>query len=167
MPTPAFADTWKDIGGYRYCFNIKGLPVTGLRRVGKEYYSVDMIGRMQKNRTIALSGYKLKLNNNGQVTNMPRPNRTTLTEVKRKKGGKIQVHWHGLIGASGYQVQFALDKKFKKEIGFVTVKGGKKKAVMLTRMAKGRRYYVRVRGYFTIRGLRIPGRYSRPVRSKG
>jgi uncharacterized repeat protein (TIGR02543 family) len=161
---PVGVNEWVRFDEHRYRFDKNGVMLTGLRKVGKHYYYFDSAGRLLTNGKVRLSGYTLKADKNGKITNMPRPNRTTVTNVS-KKGKRISVKWKKLIGVSGYHVQYALDRDFTKEIGVRTVKGGKTLEKTVKRLARGKRYYVRVRGYFIIDGLKVPGKYSRAVRS--
>jgi uncharacterized repeat protein (TIGR02543 family) len=158
-------DEWKTIGTDKYRLDKKGIPLKGLHRVGKYYYYFDSTGIMQKNKKIKVSGYTLRLNKKGRVTNIPRPNKTTVPSASVKKNGKITVSWHALMGADGYQIKYAKDKYFKKEIGIVTVKGKNALKKTLTRMGKGKRYYVKVRGYLLIGGVKVPGKYSKAVKT--
>jgi uncharacterized repeat protein (TIGR02543 family) len=161
---PVGKNEWKDFEGNRYRFDRKGVMLTGLRKVGKYYYYFDSAGRLLRSGKVRLSGYTLKADARGRITNMPRPNRTSVTSAV-KSGRKAKVGWKRLIGVSGYQVQYALDKGFTKEIGVRTVKGGKTLKKTVKRLARGKRYYVRVRGYFLIDGLKVPGKYSKAVRT--
>jgi uncharacterized repeat protein (TIGR02543 family) len=164
-PQPMGVNEWVWFDGYRYRFDRVGVMLTGLRMVGNDYYYFDSTGRLLTNGNVQLSGYTLQADADGRITNMPRPNKTTVTNVS-KKGKKISVKWKKLIGVSGYHVQYALDKDFTKEIGVRTVQGGGTLKKTVNRLARGKRYYVRVRGYFIIGGLTVPGKYSRAVRSR-
>jgi hypothetical protein len=113
-----------------------------------------------------VSGYVLKANGEGHITNMPKPNKTSVKSAKVKSGGKVSVKWHKLTGVSGYHVQYALDKKFQREIGIVDVSGRKNVSKTIKNLVNGKKYYVRVRGYFKVGGLKSSGKYSKAVRAK-
>ena len=51
---------------------------------------------------------------------------------------------------TGYQVQYSTDKNFKKGNKTVTVKGAKTNAKTISKLTKGKKYYVRVRTYKTV-----------------
>jgi uncharacterized repeat protein (TIGR02543 family) len=165
---PVGQNEWKTFEGSRYRFDKKGVMLTGLQKVGKHYYYFDSAGRLVTKGKVRLSGYILKPDKTGRIKNMPRPNRTTVTKAKAtaKRGKKIAIRWKKLIGVSGYQVQYALDKDFTKETGVKTVKGRTTLKKVINRLARSKRYYVRVRGYFIIDGLKVPGVYSKAVRSR-
>jgi uncharacterized repeat protein (TIGR02543 family) len=161
---PVGVNEWVWFDGHSYRFDREGAMLTGLRKVGNEYYYFDSTGRLLTDGNVRLSGYTLQADSGGRITNMPSPNRTTVRNVS-KKWKKIIVKWKKLIGVSGYHVQYALDRDFTKEIGVRTVPGGGTLKKTVNRLARGKRYYVRVRGYFIIDGLTVPGKYSRAVRS--
>jgi hypothetical protein len=165
---PTGKNEWKDFEGGTYRFDRKGAMLTGLRKVNGRYYYFDAEGRLLTGGKVRLSGYTLKADSKGRITNMPSPNRTTVTKAKApsKNSRKIKAGWKKLIGVSGYHVQYALDKYFTKEIGIKNAKGRNRREVTIDRLAPGKRYYVRVRGYFIIGGLEIPGKFSKAVRSR-
>jgi uncharacterized repeat protein (TIGR02543 family) len=164
---PVGVNEWTAFEGHTYRFDKQGTVLTGLRKVGNNYHYFDSEGKLLVRGTVRLAGYTLKADANGRITNMPSPNRTTVTYAKatKKKSKKVKVKWKKLIGVSGYEVQYALDKAFKKEVGIKDAKDSGKKQYTISRLA-ARRYYVRVRGYFVIDGLKVPGKYSKAIRSR-
>lgn len=70
-----------------------------------------------------------------------------LSSVKNSAKKTITVKWKKNSKASGYQIQYATNKKFTK--GLKTVKITKNSIVSkkITKLAKGKTYYVRVRAY--------------------
>ena len=71
---------------------------------------------------------------------------TTLTNVKNKKGKKVSVSWKKNKKVTGYQIQYATNSKFK-GAKIKTVKGAKSTSYTLSKLKKGKTYYVRVRTY--------------------
>lgn len=70
--------------------------------------------------------------------------------VKAKKGRKAAAKWKAVKGASGYQLQYSTNKKFKKaKKSFV--KGGKKKKAVIKKLKAGKKYFVRVRTYSKVK----------------
>lgn len=57
--------------------------------------------------------------------------------------------WKRDAKAAGYQVQYGTDKKFKKKVKSITVKGNKIIINNTPKPKKGNTYYVRVRAYKT------------------
>ncbi|MGN1123143.1 MAG: fibronectin type III domain-containing protein, partial [Eubacterium sp.] len=63
-------------------------------------------------------------------------------------------------GISGYEVQCATDKKFKKNKKSVTVKKNKTSATV-KKLKVNKKYYVRVRTYKTVNGKKIYSSWSK------
>lgn len=62
--------------------------------------------------------------------------------------------------ASGYEIQCCSSKKFKKNVKTVTVKKSRKMATM-KRLKGGKTYYIRVRAYSKINGMKYNGAWSK------
>lgn len=78
------------------------------------------------------------------------------------KAGKrsFTVSWKKVSGnVSGYQVQYALDKKFKKSAKVKTL-AKSKKSWKATKLKAKKRYYVRVRAYYKLDGKKYYGKWS-------
>lgn len=108
------------------------------------------------------SKYILKFNPPAKTKNT-RPSNplikpSKVSSVKLKKGGKrtVKVTWKKVAGASGYQVKWAANKKFKK----AKKKFTKKNSITLKKLKK-KKYYVKVRAYKTANGKKIYGKWSR------
>ena len=72
------------------------------------------------------------------------------TKLKRLKTGKksLTAYWtKKTTQVSGYQVQYALNKKFTKGKRTVKVKGCKNGSVKIKKLKSKKTYYVRVRTY--------------------
>ena len=92
-------------------------------------------------------------------TSLKKPSKVTGLSVKNQKGKKILVKWKAQSGVSGYQIQYALNKKFTKQKKTKNVsKSAKKKT--LTGLKKGKKYYVRVRAFRKKSGKTKYGSYS-------
>lgn len=100
-------------------------------------------------------------------TKLATPNLTGLSAIK--SGHKIKATWKKVGGsASGYQIYWAKDKNFKKVVSKTTVSGQKKTSYTGKNFTKGKRYYVKVRAYKTVKGNKIYGAWSnvRNVKAK-
>lgn len=74
------------------------------------------------------------------------------------KTKEAKVSWNTAKGAVGYKVVYTTDKKFKKGINKMVTK---KTKCVLRKLKKGRKYFVRVRGYAKDKtGKTIYGKYS-------
>lgn len=83
-------------------------------------------------------------------------------KIKKVKGYKkaLEVSYAKVSGASGYQIQVATDKKFKKNKKTVTAKKSKTK-VKISKLKKKKKYYVRVRAYKSASGKKVYGAWSK------
>ncbi|MCR5337537.1 MAG: hypothetical protein K6E75_03170 [Lachnospiraceae bacterium] len=71
------------------------------------------------------------------------PAKATLQSAKGKSGGKIKLKWKKASGALRYEIQISGNKDFKKAKSIYT----KKLSTTLKGLSKGKRYYIRVRGF--------------------
>lgn len=79
------------------------------------------------------------------------PAAAKVNKVKKASGRKAKVTWKKVSGVTGYQIQYATNKKFTKA-KTVKVKGAAKTSKTLTKLKKGKTYYVRIRTYKTVSG---------------
>ena len=83
---------------------------------------------------------------------------TAISSCKNSKKGQIALKYKKVSGAEGYEISYSTDKKFKKS---VTKKTTKKTSFALTKLKKGKTYYVRVRAYKTdSTGKKVYGKYT-------
>lgn len=76
--------------------------------------------------------------------------------VKNQKKLKLKVTWKKLTNISGYQIQYATNKKFKK----AKSKTIKSTSVILKKLKKKKTYFVRVRAYKVVGGKKVYGKWS-------
>lgn len=81
--------------------------------------------------------------------------------VKKKKAKTVTIQWKKVKGAKGYQLQYAVGKKFKKA---KTIKTGKTKYVW-KKGKKGKTYYVRVRAYALNGKKKVYSKWSKTVKA--
>lgn len=90
--------------------------------------------------------------------------KVSVTRVKSVKlsssSKKIKVSWKKVAGVTGYQVQYAVNKKFKKAATVSVKKAKTTKTTIKKGLKKGKKYYVRVRAYKTVGGKRTTGKWS-------
>ena len=91
----------------------------------------------------------------------PKVKKVTVKKVKSTKKKTIQVQWKKLSGVTGYQVQTALDKKFKKGKKNYTVKKAKTTKKTIKKLKSKKKYFVRVRAYKTLNGKKYYGSWSK------
>lgn len=71
---------------------------------------------------------------------------TTITSVKAENK-TIKVKWKKRANITGYQIQVATDKKFKKNAKTVVVKKQKTTTATIKKLKSKKKYYVRIRTY--------------------
>lgn len=89
-----------------------------------------------------------------------KPGKVTGLKVKNKKKNKIIVSWKWKTSVSGFQIQYAQNKKFTKKKKSKMV-GGWTSLKIITKLKKGKTYYVRVRAYKKSSGKKIYGKWSK------
>ena len=134
-------------------------------------------------------GYSVKYNNNknvGKATAVIKgkgiykgtikksftinPKGTKIDRIK-KKNGRIIIKWRkqsrkmSKSRITGYQLQFAADKKFTKSKKRFTIKGYKKTSKKFAKLGKTRKF-VRVRTYKTVKGKRYYSPWSKAKKIK-
>ncbi len=72
--------------------------------------------------------------------------KVTVSKAKNSKPKSIALKWKAVKNASGYEVQYALDKKFQKQKKSKKVSSGKN-SLTLKKLKKKKTYYIRVRAY--------------------
>lgn len=84
------------------------------------------------------------------------PSKVRGLTLKKSKGKKIKVTFEAVTGASGYQIRYAYNKKFKKAKS-VTVS---KNNATLKKLKKNKKCYVKVRAYKMDGNVKKFGKYS-------
>ena len=75
---------------------------------------------------------------------------------KKSKTCKVTLSWKKVTGAKGYQLQYALNKKFKKKKSVQT----KKTKYTIKKLKKKKTYYIRVRAYKMNGKKKVYGKWS-------
>ena len=81
-----------------------------------------------------------------QASNSKKPATTKVKKVKATKKS-LTIKWSKVKGASGYEIQVATDKKFKKNKKSILVKKQKTTSAKIKKLKSKKKYYVRVRTY--------------------
>lgn len=109
---------------------------------------------------------KLKTGSAASVKNLKK---VKLRKLKAKKKA-VNVTWKKLKGVDGYQIQYSLNKKFKKGKKFNTkkklVKGGKLSKKLVKKLKSKKIYYVRIRAYVVVNGKKKFGVWSNKKKVK-
>ena len=84
--------------------------------------------------------------------------KASLTSAKNSKSKQILLKYKKVSGAKGYEISYSTDKKFKKA---ATKKNTAKTSYTISKLKKGKTYYVRIRAYkVDSTGKKVYGKYS-------
>ena len=90
--------------------------------------------------------------------------KATISSLKNKKGKKVVVTIKKVKYAKGYEIKYSTNSKFKQNVKKIKTKSLKK---TLTKLKKGKTYYVKVRPYYKDSlGRTIYGKYGKVKRVK-
>lgn len=97
------------------------------------------------------------------------PAKASISSASVKKGKKVVVKWKADQSVDGYEIQYCQKKDFKK--GVKTKKASKTaKSLTLSKLKKGKVYYVRVRGYKNVQEngkvTKLYGEWSKVKKTK-
>ena len=101
-----------------------------------------------------------------KVTSSVKAPATSLKKVVSKKKKTLKACWAKKSGISGYQIQVSTNKKFKKNVKTVTVKGAKNKAKTIKGLKSKKKYYVRIRTYKNLNGTVLYSKWSKAKAKK-
>jgi hypothetical protein len=79
-----------------------------------------------------------------------------VTSPKKKT---IKVTWTKVSDATGYQIQYARNASFTKKLNLITIRKNTN-LQKITKLAKGKKYYVMIRAYKTVKGKTYYGSWS-------
>ncbi len=119
-------------------------------KINKKYYKVSYAKGMKN-----VGIYDIKITFKGKhkgsykKTFTIRPKTTKITHLT-SKDCDFTVKWKKVSGVTGYQIQYATNKKFK-NAKTTTVKGANKTSKTVKKLNGNKKYYVRVRTYKTVK----------------
>jgi hypothetical protein len=87
------------------------------------------------------------------------PKKATLSSVKSPKTKTLKVTWKKDSQATGYQIVYSTSSKFKSSKS-VNISKNSTTSKTISKLTKGKTYYVKVRSYKTINGKKVYGAYS-------
>ena len=110
-----------------------------------------------------------KKDDNKKPETKPNQSQNTSTSATQKlrvkklvsKRKALVVYWNKIANVSGYQIQVATDKKFKKNKKTVTVAKQKASKKTVKKLKAKKKYFVRVRAYKTVNGKKSYGKWSK------
>ncbi len=88
------------------------------------------------------------------------PIRQSAPALKSSKSRQMTVSWKKDTRATGYQIMYSTDKKFRKNVKTVNIKKYKTTRCTVKKLARNKRYYMRVRSYKKVSGGKLYGSWS-------
>lgn len=77
------------------------------------------------------------------------------------KNGKVNLGWYSVTNATGYQIRYSTNKKMKRSVKTVKVKGKTKKVIK--KLKRRHKYYIQVRAYKKVGTKTVYGKWSKKV----
>ncbi|MGN1420805.1 MAG: fibronectin type III domain-containing protein [Eubacterium sp.] len=86
---------------------------------------------------------------------------------KANKGkNSFKLSWKKVSNASGYEIVYATDSKFKKNKKVCNITKGKTTSATIKKLKAGKTYYVKIRAYQKVNGKKIYSSYTKAVKVK-
>lgn len=92
--------------------------------------------------------------------------KVTSLKVKNLKKKKVKITWKKIKGAKGYEIVYAKNKKFTKDVNTKKVKKASKTSLTIKGLQKKKTYYFKVRAYNTVNGKTVYGEWSKVKKIK-
>ena len=127
-----------------YKSNSKSVTVS---KAGKVTVKAKFIGKATI--TITAPASKNYTATTKKITITVNPTKTALSSVTSPSAGKMTVKWKKNAVGTGYQIQFSTSSKFEKPKS-VTIAKNSTLTKTIGSLAKGKKYYVRIRTYKTV-----------------
>lgn len=151
---------------HEYMTNVSGAASEGYHL----YSGYSNAGLLNSAHTFYIPVFNNMPNDNSNITTtVPTTTTKNYTPAKvklvsltaKKSGHNIVAKWNKCsTSATGYQIYWAKDKKFKKIVAKTTTKGRSKVTYTGKNFTKGRKYYVRIRAYKKAGGKTYYGPWS-------
>lgn len=150
---------------HEYMTNVSGAASEGYHL----YSGYSNAGLLNSAHTFYIPVFNNMPNDNSDITTTApttttknyTPAKVKLTSLTALKGHKIKAKWNKCsTSATGYQIYWAKDKKFKKVVAKTTIRGRRYKTYTGKNFTKGRKYYVRIRAYKKAGGKTYYGPWS-------
>ena len=136
-------------------YNSKG------KLLNAKYYSVKYLNNVKVGKATATIKFKGKYSGTIKKTFTIKPAKTTITGTSRKSDSVTLTWKKQKKEASGYQIQYATDRKFTKNAKTVTSKGIKKSSKKISGLSKKTTYYFRIRTYKAVNGKKYYSGWSK------
>ncbi|MCD7745114.1 MAG: leucine-rich repeat protein [Lachnospiraceae bacterium] len=150
------AVTWEEIAGadgyYIYRKNGSGSDrkiATIANASTVSYTDKSVKNKNRKTYTYRVIAYSGSTTSSCTAKKIVRLTRPTLSSVKNTSSKKVTVKWKKVTKVTGYQIQYSTSKTFASgKTKSVKVKGAARVQKVLSKLKKGKTYYVRIRTYY-------------------
>ena len=153
---------------YTYDGKAKKPTVKVLNSKGKvlksSNYTVKYSNNVKAGKATVTIKFKGKYTGTIKATYTIKPKTTAITGATRNgsNGSKVALIWKKQAAqTSGYQIQYATDKKFTKDKQLVTVSSAKKTSKTIKNVSEDKSYYFRVRTYKEVNGKKVYSVWSK------
>ena len=147
-----------------YIRNTAGASLTKGTDYTLEYYNNKTVGKA----TVIVRGMGAYEGVTAGAVFTIKPKAVTVKSVKKPASKKLTVKWGShKTQTTGFQVRYATTKSFKSgTYKTVTIKSKSATSKTLTKLKKGKKYYVKVRAYKTVDGKKIYSSWSKVKSAK-
>jgi hypothetical protein len=129
--------------------------------ISSKYYKVTYKDNTKVGTATVTVKFKGDYSGTLKTTFKIKPAATTISKVTSAKTKTITVKWKKqTTQTTGYEIQYATDKKFTKNKTTVTVSSAKTTSKTITGLSAKKTYYVRIRTYKTISGTKYCSAWS-------
>ncbi|MGN0358771.1 MAG: fibronectin type III domain-containing protein [Blautia sp.] len=95
-----------------------------------------------------------------KITVTVTPTKTTLSSVASKKSKALTIHWKKNTSASGYQIYYSRTKDFSENTKSIMINKQSTVSVTVIGLSGNKTYYVKIRAYKTVDGVKYYGAWS-------
>lgn len=88
------------------------------------------------------------------------PDKVSQIRVKSTSKGKMTVTWEPTDAADGYEIAYAVNKKFPSDNTYVKKSNANDRTKTISKLSKGKTYYVKVRAFQNSDGKKLYGEWS-------
>jgi hypothetical protein len=131
------------------------------KKISSKYYTVKYSNNTKVGKATLTITFKDKYTGTIKKTFKINPAATTISKVTSAKTKTLTVKWKKqTTQTTGYEIQYATDKKFTKNKKTVTVSSAKTTSTTITKLSAKKKYYVRIRTYKTVDGTKYYSAWS-------
>lgn len=154
--TKPFSIGAKANGGGKLTYKVADKKIATISKTGK--IKLKNYGQTKITIKVAAKGtYKAATKT---ITLTVKPVKTKGISVRSKKAKTAEVKWKRDKKASGYIIQYSMDKKFKKNVKKVVISKNQTTSKKIGKLKSGKKYYVRVCAYKKSHGKKVLGSYG-------